>query len=47
MVEVSKSKAWSPCSRIIAEHACDDVSKRLLKLPTYQLQIVLVNDQHL
>ena len=27
----------------IPEHACDDASKRNLKLPTYQLKIFLVN----
>ena len=31
----------------IAEHACDDVSKRILKLSTYQLRIVLTKYQYL
>ena len=29
----------------IVEHACDDASKRILKLPTNRLQIFLVRDQ--
>ena len=31
----------------IAEHACDDASKRILKPSTYRLQIFLVRDQYL
>ena len=31
----------------IAEHACDDASKRILKLSTYRLQIIFVRDQYL
>ena len=30
-----------------AEHACDDTSKRILKLSTYRLQIFLGKDQYL
>ena len=39
-----------PCLHIalrVAEHACDDASKRILKLSTYRLQIFLVRDQYL
>ena len=32
---------------IIAEHACDDVSKGILKLSAYQLQTFLLKDQYL
>ena len=31
----------------VAEHACDDASKRILKPSTYRLQIFLVRDQYL
>ena len=31
----------------VAEHACDDASKRILKPSMYRLQIFLVKDQHL
>ena len=31
----------------IAEHACDDASKRILKLSTYRLQIFFKRDQYL
>ena len=31
----------------VAEHACDDASKRILKPSTYPLQIFLVRDQYL
>ena len=31
----------------VAEHACDDASKRILKPSTYRLQIFLVTDQYL
>ena len=31
----------------VAEHACDDASKRILKPSTYQLQIFLVRNQYL
>ena len=31
----------------VAEHACDDSSKRILKLSTYRLQIFLMTDQYL
>ena len=31
----------------IAGHACDDASKRILKLPTYQLKIFLAKYQNL
>ena len=31
----------------IAEHPCDDASKRILKLPTYRLKIFLVKYQNL
>ena len=31
----------------VAEHACDDASKRILKPSTYRLQIFLVKDQYL
>ena len=31
----------------VAEHACDDVSKGILKPSTYRLQIFLVKDQYL
>ena len=31
----------------IAEHACDDASERILKLPTYRLNIFLVKYQNL
>ena len=31
----------------VAEHACDDASKRISKLSTYRLQIFLVRDQYL
>ena len=31
----------------VAEHACDDASKRILKPSTYRLQIFLVRDQFL
>ena len=31
----------------VAEHACDDASKRILKPSTYRLQICLVRDQYL
>ena len=31
----------------IAEHACDDASKRILKPSTYRLKIFLVRDQYL
>ena len=31
----------------VAEHACDDASKRMLKPSTYRLQILLVRDQYL
>ena len=31
----------------IAEHACDDASKRILKLSTYRLKIFLVKYQNL
>ena len=31
----------------IAEHACDDASKRILKLSTHRLQIFLVRAQYL
>ena len=31
----------------IAEHACDDTSKRILKLSKYRLQIFLGKDQYL
>ena len=31
----------------VAEHACDDASKRILKLSTYLLQTFLVRDQYL
>ena len=30
----------------VAEHACDDASKRILKLSTYRLQIFLMRDQY-
>ena len=31
----------------IAEHVCDYVTRRILKLPTYQLQVFLLKDEHL
>ena len=31
----------------VAEHACDDASKRILKPSAYRLQIFLVRDQYL
>ena len=31
----------------VAEHACNDASKRILKLTTYRLQIFLGKDQYL
>ena len=31
----------------VAEHACDDALKRILKRSTYRLQIFLVRDQYL
>ena len=31
----------------VAEHACDDASKRILKPSTYRLQIFLVRNQYL
>ena len=31
----------------VAEHACDDASKRILKTSTYRLQIFLVRNQYL
>ena len=31
----------------VAEHACDNASKRILKLSTYPLQIFLVKHQYL
>ena len=31
----------------VAEHACNDASKRILKPLSYQLQIFLVRDQYL
>ena len=31
----------------LAEHACDDASKRILKSSTYRLQMFLVRDQYL
>ena len=31
----------------VGEHACDDASKRILKLSRYRLQILLVKDQYL
>ena len=31
----------------VAEHTCDDASKRILKPSTNRLQIFLVRDQHL
>ena len=31
----------------VAEHACDDASKRILKPLSYRLQIFLVRDQYL
>ena len=31
----------------VAEHACDDASKRILKFSTYRLQLFLVRDQYL
>ena len=31
----------------VEEHVCDDVSKKILKPSTYQLQIFLVRDQYL
>ena len=30
----------------VAEHACDDASKRILKPSTYRLQMFLVRDQY-
>ena len=32
---------------MVAEYACDDASKRILKPSTYRLQIFLVRDQYL
>ena len=31
----------------VAEHACDDPSKRILKPSTYRLQMFIVRDQYL
>ena len=31
----------------VAEHACDDASKKIIKPSTYRLQIFLVRDQYL
>ena len=31
----------------IAEHVCDDASKRILKLSKYRLQLFLVKDRYL
>ena len=46
-IEISSLK---PCLHIVvrvAEHACDDASKRILKPSTYRLQIFLVRNQYL
>ena len=32
---------------VVAEHACDDASKKIIKPSTYRLQIFLVRDQYL
>ena len=37
----------SECTIRVAEHVCDDASKRILKPSTYRLQIFLVRDKYL
>ena len=45
--ESNDFKAWSPFVVTITEHACDHVLKRILKLSTYRLQIILVKYEYL
>ena len=45
-----KKNTIKPCLHIVvrvAEHVCDDASKRILKPSTYRLQIFLARDQYL
>ena len=46
-IENTSIKPGLPITVRVAEHACDDASKRILKPSTYRLQIFLVRDQYL
>ena len=48
--KVELISTFKPCLHIVvrvAEHACDDASRKILKPSTYRLQLFLVSDHYL